>query len=309
MDNGLPLAASFINRLLANPALAQLPPLQREEQIIQFLNANAQALYPTLASPQFLPGKNWDAILTLLIKALTIETDKLLLPQLRELLDRNINFTFMSFLHQLHIPPEKYKEEIFTFIQRLLQNGAARTAFSGPFTALCANLTDRYIDESFDLRQYIYFELIKVQKLKMSKEEIKNMVKASILLKTAIYLLTVEGSAGSLEKSAGMVGVQFIDKAYSILKAQLKLLPDPLLKSVLNSNVSFQENKTIEATGRIASIFSLRGQSYKPGIQVDRGANTPDRSWFNISRRNFKFYGFDIKILDEFYKIAAENGW
>jgi len=309
MDNDLPHAASFINRLLANPALAQLPPLQREEQIIQFLNVNAQALYPTLASPQFLPGKDWAAILALLTKALTIETDKLLLPQLREFLDRNINFTFMSFLHQLHIPPEKYKEEIFTFLQRLLQKGSARTAFSGPFSALCANLTDRYIDESFDLRQYIYFELIKVQKLKMSKEEIKNMVKASILLKTAIYLLTVEGTTGSLEKSAGMVGVQFIDKAYSILKAQLKLLPDALLKSALNSNVSFQENKNIEATGRVASIFSFRGQSYKPGVQVHRGANTPDRSWFNISRRNSKFYGFDIKMLDEFYKIAAENGW
>ena len=191
----------------------------------------------------------------------------------------------------------------------MLQKGAARTAFSGPFTALSANLTDRYIDELFELRQYIHFELTKVQKLKMSKKEIKNMVKASMLLKTAIYLLTVEGAEGNREKSAGMVGVRFVDKAYSILKAQLKLMPDALLKSVLNSNVSFQENKNIEATSRIASIFSFRAQSYKPQVQVDRGANTPDRSWFNVSRRNFKFYGFDIKMLDEFYKIAAENGW
>jgi len=309
MDNDLLRAASFVNRLLANPALAQLPPLQREEQIIQFLNANAQALYPTLSSPQFLPGKNWATILTLLTRVLTIETDKLLLPQLHELLDAGIDFTFMSFLHQLRIPSEKYKEEIFTCLQRLLQKGAARTAFSGPFTALSANLTDRYIDESFELRHYIHFELTKVQKLKMSKKDIKNMVKVSMLLKTIIFLLTVEGTTGSREKSAAMVGVQFIDKAYSILKAQLKLLPDALFKSALNSNVSFQENKNIEATGRIASIFSFRAQSYKPGVQVDRGANTPDRSWFNIARRNFKFYGFDIKMLDEFYKIAAENGW
>jgi len=309
MDNDLLRAASFINRLLANPALAQLPPLQREGQIIQFLNVNSSALYPTLASPQFLPGKNWAAILALLTKALIIETDKLLLPQLQELLDRNIDFTFMSFLHQLRIPPEKYKEEILTFLKRLLQKGAARSAFSGTLNALGTNLTDRYIDESFELRQYIHFELTKVQKLKMGKKEIKNMIKASMLLKPAIYLLTVEGTAGSREKSAGMVGIQFINKSYSILKAQLKSLPDALLKSALNSNVAFQENKNIEATGRIATIFSFRAQSYKSGIQVDRGANTPDRSWFNVSRRNFKFYGFDIKMLDEFYKIAAENGW
>ena len=108
MDNDLLRAASFINRLLANPALAQLPPLQREEQIIQFLNINAQALNPTLSSPQFLPGKNWATILTLLTKALPIETDKLLLPQLQELLDTSIDFTFMSFIQQLRVSPEQY---------------------------------------------------------------------------------------------------------------------------------------------------------------------------------------------------------
>jgi hypothetical protein len=42
---------------------------------------------------------------------------------------------------------------------------------------------------------------------------------------------------------------------------------------------------------------------------VDRGADTPDKSWFSIARRNFKFYGYDVKMIDEFYKIAAENGW
>ena len=43
--------------------------------------------------------------------------------------------------------------------------------------------------------------------------------------------------------------------------------------------------------------------------RVDRGAESPDKSWFSIARRNYKFYGFDIKMLDELYKTAAENGW
>ena len=65
----------------------------------------------------------------------------------------------------------------------------------------------------------------------------------------------------------------------------------------------------METTSRIASIFSMRCKNYKPYNKVDRGAESPDKSWFNIARRNFKFYGFDIKMLDEFYKIAAENNW
>ena len=51
-------ANQFIERLLANPALTQLTPLQKEEQIIQFLKANIQQLYPTLSSAAFFPGKN-----------------------------------------------------------------------------------------------------------------------------------------------------------------------------------------------------------------------------------------------------------
>jgi hypothetical protein len=42
---------------------------------------------------------------------------------------------------------------------------------------------------------------------------------------------------------------------------------------------------------------------------VDRGANGPDSSWFSVARRNYKYYGFDIKMLDELYRIAADNGW
>ena len=89
----------------------------------------------------------------------------------------------------------------------------------------------------------------------------------------------------------------------------LKLLPEPVLLSGLNGNISFLENPKMETTSRLAAIFAFRGQNYKPIARVDRGAVSPDKSWFNIARRNYKFYGFDIKMLDELYKIAGENGW
>jgi hypothetical protein len=46
-------AKLFITRLLANPALQDLNPLHKEEQIIQFLHSNAGQLFPTLSSDQF----------------------------------------------------------------------------------------------------------------------------------------------------------------------------------------------------------------------------------------------------------------
>ena len=87
------------------------------------------------------------------------------------------------------------------------------------------------------------------------------------------------------------------------------MLPEEVLSSAVHANVSFLENPGLEATSRISSIISAMSKNFKPGQKIDRGADTPDKSWLSVSRRNFRYYGYDIKIIDEFYIIAAENGW
>ena len=82
-----------------------------------------------------------------------------------------------------------------------------------------------------------------------------------------------------------------------------------MLKSAVDANVSFNEHHVLEATARLSAIFSARARNYQPDLKVDRGADSPDKSWLNVARRNYKFYGFDVKMLDELYKIAAENMW
>jgi len=82
-----------------------------------------------------------------------------------------------------------------------------------------------------------------------------------------------------------------------------------VIRSGVNANVSYLENRFIEATARLAAVFSARCRAFQPNVRVDRGADTPDKSWLSIARRNYKFYGFDVKILDELYSIAAESGW
>ncbi len=309
VNTDLGKAAGFISRLLSNKALDTLTPLQKEEQISQFLSTNAQQLYPTLSSAQFFPDKNWNQISAILIQALMAETDKSFLLQLEDFIRERLDFTFVSFIQPHQIVAEKCKEEMLEFLKRILRKPEARRAFSGPFTAVLFNLTDKYVDGSFNLKQYVHFELTKVQRLRMSQEEVKHMIKATLLLKAGVHLLTVGVTDRTQELQSEVVHPQFVEKVFNILKGQLKILPQPLLKSALNGNLSFEENKKIEATARIASLFAARAKNFKQLARVDRGANSPDRSWFNIARKNYKFYGFDIKMLDEFYRIAAENGW
>jgi hypothetical protein len=307
MDPSLGRAAAFINHLLSNPALNNLNPLKKEEQILQFLKANAQSLVPTLSSPQFFAGLPWNQILRLLYSALVQETDRVLKPQLEELIQKRISFSFVSQIQPHRIPEDQCRQQMWELTQRLLQKTESRKGMLGPVTAIMNDSVGRYLEKSFEERQYVHFELSKVQRLRLDIEDIKHMVYATLLLRPSIRLFSESGINEGVESM--LVQPQFAATALESMKAQLQILPPELLRGGLYSNVSFEEDKQIDATARLAAIFSSRGRNYKPIARVDRGASTPDRSWFSISRRNYKYYRFDIKMLDEFYKIASESGW
>ncbi len=307
MDPTQARAAAFINHLLSNPALNNLNPLKKEEQILQFLKTNAQSLMPTLSSPQFFPSQPWNQILRLLYAALVQETDKVLQPQLEEWIRQKISFSFASQIQPHRIPEDQCRQQMWELVQRLLQKPEARKGLLGSVTAIANDFVGRYLEKCFDDRQYVHFELTKVQRLRLEIEDLKHMIHATLLLRPAIQLFSESGTGEGVESV--LVQPQFAATALESMKAQLKIIPPELLRGGLYSNVSFEEDKQIDATARLAAIFSSRGKNYKPIARVDRGANTPDRSWFSITRRNYKYYGFDIKVLDEFYKIASESGW
>lgn len=299
-------ASAFISRLLANPALNPLTPLQREEQIIQFLHANAAQLAPTLGSQAFFPGKSWNQIVALLLQALMTSVDSNLLPDLKSLVG-GVQFGFVNFLRQQSAGSDKVRAQVEEFLSGVLKRMEARRSFTGAFAALRFGMVDRYLNAIWVRKSYIHFELTKVQRLKLSKDDIKALVETTLLLKPIVNIATAGNGQG--DQVAGTVQSQFAEKVFQTAKKQLVLLPDPVIKSAVNASVSYMENRFIEATARLASVFAARCRNYQPNVRVDRGADSPDKSWLSIARRNYKFYGFDIKILDELYSIAAENGW
>jgi hypothetical protein len=309
MDPSLARATAFINHLLSNPALNNLNPLKKEEQILQFLKTNAQSLMPTLSSSQFFPGESWNKILQLLHMALVRESDKALKPLLEELIRRRISLTFVSRIQPNRIPEDQCRQQIWDLVQRLLQKPEARRNLVGPVTAITNDFAGRYLEKAFEDRQYIHFELTKVQRLRLEIQEVRHMIHATLLIRPSIQLFSEGGSAAGEGVESVLIQPQFAATALDSLRSQLQTVPPELLQGGLYSNVSFEEDKQIDATARLAAIFASRGRNYKPMARVDRGANTPDRSWFSIARRNYKYYGFDIKMLDECYKIASENGW
>jgi len=307
MSTPNPKAIAFVGRLLQNPALKILPPLQREEQILQFLQVNARQLYPTLSTPAFFPNHNWEQISGILITALTAAIDGELYPALSAITLDRLDLSFIQFLRQQNMPQAKIKEDLFGVLKQLLTKREARRDFLGAFSALDYRYANKYIDQAFVRKQYVHFELTKVQRLRMGKEEIKHYINVSLLLKPMVHLLSLNQANG--EVAGGTVQAQFIEKVVGLLAKRLPALPEAIIRSGVYANGSFVENRSLDATSRIAGILSSMCRNARPNEKVDRGADSADKSWINIARRNYKFYGYDVKMLDEFYKIAGENGW
>lgn len=308
MNDDLTKAAQFVNRLLANPALGALPPLQKEEQILQFLQVNRQALYPTLSSAQFFPGYTWENISFIMEKALMEMVNQNLVPQLQGLVENSLDLSFIAFLRQQNVSTDAVKKDLIKFLSELLSSPSVRREFSGSYNSLVYHVTDKYIEQVFQRKEYVHFELTKVQRLRMGKEEVKNLIRVSLLLKPAVYLFSVPGTAQQeIQKSVSQP--QFTERVLHSLTDKLRCLPPEVLASAVNANLSFLDNQKMEATARISAIINNLCRNYRPDMPRDRGADTMEKSWLSVARKNHRFYGFDVKVLDEFYKIAGENNW
>ena len=128
----------------------------------------------------------------------------------------------------------------------------------------------------------------------------------SLIIRPAIYVFSVGMHKDS---SSGIITQSFAEKVEASLVKEVPSLPEVLVKSAVRSNLSFVDHKYIQATSRITSIINSLARSVKTDMKVDRGASTPEKSWFSIARRNYKYFGWDIKMLDELYRFAAENNW
>jgi hypothetical protein len=308
MNSDSDKARAFIGRLLQNPSLNGFSLLQQEEQIIQFLHANAAHLAPTLSSVQFFPGKNWTQIFSTLVTTLTGMIDERLTPELHTIITERIDYTFLQLIQRQRVDAGQIGDKVETFVSKLQSKIDTRRELTGPYTAVKTGLVGRYLEEIFSRKTYIHFELTKVQRLRLGMDEVRNFLELNLLLKPAVYLY-ISGGQDQQDRSTGTVQHQFAEKSLSQIARDLKIVPEPVLKSVVHSSVSFNDNHFIEATARLVAVFSARARTYQANVKVDRGADTPDKSWFSTARRNYRFYGFDIKMLDELYKIAAENMW
>jgi hypothetical protein len=96
---------------------------------------------------------------------------------------------------------------------------------------------------------------------------------------------------------------------YKQLTDRIGFVPEKILLDGIRSNLNLEQEPEMGGCARLTSIMMARVNDFEPNQKAMKGAESPDKSWFNISRKNIRYNGFDARIMDELFNIAADNGW
>ncbi|MBN1899520.1 MAG: hypothetical protein JW827_12150 [Spirochaetes bacterium] len=308
----------FVTHLLNNPDIKIEPPLVAENLIINFISKNLNQLKQTFKSPQFFPDLSWDEALQLILVDLRERILDSILPELIEYLNNNINYGVINKVSEADsVGASFYKNKFVEFVKTVLTHKDIRYNFNSVYNIFKYNMLEKYIPQIFERREFVFNELTKVQKMNLKPEEYIHYLKIIMLIKNVAYMKInftpkdgppQKASVNEVRKSAKMLG-QFMDKLIAEIKVNLPSVSDKIMKMAIKSNVPEEMTELEDASARFIYIFTARYQDYKPYKKIDRGAESPDKSWFNIARKNAEFNGYNRRMIDELYRIAGDNNW
>jgi hypothetical protein len=301
--------STFASRLLDAPALRASAALQREVQVLGFLRANGPRMQSVFSSLGLDSSRGWQGPAAQIARAVRLETHTLALAEIADVVTSRLTLSFFPLLAGGRQPPARAREELRSVLVRELGHPVARSAVAGSLAAARADLIDKYIPQALDRKKYIFVEVTRVQRLGIGPAPLADLVRLAVLLRPAAYLSVTPGE--SVEKDAGFSPLQesFIQKILPGIGAQMPSYPPGLVTLGLRSTLAFSEGTNVEAVSRLAAVFSAWGRALSPGMVADRGADSPEKSWLNVNRRNARWRGLDPRMLDEMYTIAADNGW
>lgn len=305
----------FVTHLLSNPNLKNEPILLAEGIVLNFIATNLEKLKITFKSPQFFPELSTREVLSLIINDLKKRVINDVLPTLFSYIDE-IDFTVLrNFEKSDSYNGDYYRKLIKKFLSEILQNKDVRYTFNAALNIFKQKAFERYLSSSFGRRSPLYFELVRVQKNNLKTEEYINYLKIILLFKGAAYAKA--DIPGFTEKQVCMNDFikdpksleEYFSKRSKDLSRTLPGVSPILIEMALKSNVAESLTQPEDSSAHLIYILTQRYQNFQEYQKIERGAETPDKSWFGIMRKNAGYYGFDKRLLEDLYMIAGDNNW
>ena len=306
----------FVTHLFQNPSIKDEPILIAEGLIINFIIHNLEQLKPAMKNPQFFPHLEWNEILQLILADLYDRAWKETSPVLDKFF-KTADFTSLQRVPKAPtLPADFIKEKLQTFTPEIFKNKDARFNFNSVVNIFQYGILEKYIEEVYSRKGFLYNELVRVQKINIEKSDYVVFLKTLMLIKNASYMkISIDTSSGDSKLSLFEIlktrsqPAKYFDSAAFKISESIPFLPQRFIKIALKS--CFKQNMTDndETGSRFLYILSSRFHNYKHSVKVDRGAESPDKSWFGIAKKNAEYYGYDKRMLDDLYMIAGDNNW
>jgi hypothetical protein len=306
----------FVTHLFQNPSIKDEPILIAEGLIINFIIQNMDQLKPAMKNPQFFPNLEWNDVLQMILADLYERawTDA------NPVFEKFFQVTDFSALNRVPqapaLPAEFIKEKLQTFTPEIFKNKDARFNYNSVLNMFQYGIIEKYIKAIFTRKGFLYNELVRVQKTNMESEDYVVFLKTLLLIKNATFMkLPIDPNSSDnkisvfeLIKSRSQPAKYFESAAIKISE-YVPFLPLRLIKIALKSCFKSNMTETDDTGARFLYILSSRFHNYKYSAKLDRGAESPDKSWFGIARKNSEYYGYDKRMLDDLYMIAGDNNW
>ncbi len=307
---------NFVDHLFSNPAIKSEPPLAGEKLIINFIAKNSRELNATFKNPQFFPALEWSEVLGLIFSDINNRLYVSELQHVNNFID-NSDLSFFDRLSEGGVVADTHrKTRLHEFVKTLFGDREVRYRMNPVIEILRYNAVDRYAGAIFRRRDYIHNELVRVQKINLEAADYISLIKTVLLIRSVIHFkltvnrgglpatITIGDDAGNKKKIGS-----YIDAAMSALTPMLPGIPLRIIKLGIKSNFPADMLEDDEALPKFVYILCSMFQNYRHMEKPDRGAETQEKSWLGVARKNYSHAGFDRRMIESLYLIAGDNNW
>jgi len=303
--------AEFVGKLWANPALQGASVMKRENQILGFIRENQTQLQAAFAKPGYFPSLGWDGSIRLLFSVLTDLIVDSTQPRLDKILG---NLMQEEFLIQLEIKPgEVNRDRIKDFILKSLHTKGTRDPYVSVFEAISCGLYERYVPKIMERHKVIHNELYRKDRMNLPAPVLVGYLQLCSLFRPLFWQKVAVASGNQVALASVTKDSKLYESTYKqlggVMYQEVGGVPDRILRAGVDSCLHSEEHTETGGSARLISILVSRAAEFDPTQKQERGAETPDKSWFHIHRKTARYYGHDGRYLDELYQIAAEEGW
>lgn len=302
----------FLGKLWLNPALQKTSIDKKENQVLSFLRENQAQLQKIFSQTDYFPNLTWNEAVTLLLTELVDKLLETIIPKIDYIYK---NMMSPSFLRSLEGDGDIDADKFKTFLIEQMRTKAMRDHYLSAIQIISLNYYTNYVPPAIERHKYIYNEFIRHDRLKIDTPAMVSYLSITTLFRPLFYFpIKLRDDSNETATLAKSVGDRkhfdiLVRNLHDHLNAEIGKVPEMIFMPGIQSNLMLSDFPEIAGTGRFIAVIAARSADYLPLEKKDRGAESPDKSWFQINRRNSKIYGLDADIMDELYQIAGEKGW